>query len=126
MALPDRKTVMIVEDDAEIRDALVDVVEESGYGSVALANGLEALEHLGKVEDLPGVILLDVFMPVMDGWEFRAAQTRDERLSSIPVVALTADARAQETAAAMRVNGYLQKPVGLDELMQTVRQFCGD
>jgi CheY-like chemotaxis protein len=69
--------------------------------------------------------LLDMMMPVMDGWAFRKAQTADPALSSIPVIVLTAHSSASDTAREMGAVGFLRKPVTLQELLTAVKQECG-
>src|SRR3954470_23175677 len=82
-------TVLVVDDDQDIREALCDLLADAGYRAASVANGKEALIYL-KSGELPCVILLDLMMPVMDGWEFRRQQQGDPRLSKIPVVVITA------------------------------------
>src|SRR4051794_38724785 len=84
------RTILIVEDDAATRDALSIVLGDEGYTVVGVANGQEAIHHLHSAAP-PNLILLDLMMPIMDGWQFRRAQVQDPRLDSIPVVVLSAD-----------------------------------
>src|SRR5437762_11749160 len=88
-------TVLAVEDDFDLRDALVPILEYEGHRVVSAANGQEALERLQTMPP-PSLILLDLMMPVMDGEEFRARQLRDPTLASIPVVVVSAHARSEE------------------------------
>src|SRR5262249_1755713 len=81
--------VLVVDDDSDIRGALCELLEDEGYRVVAASNGEEALVYLNSRER-PCVILLDLMMPVMDGWEFRRQQQKDPRWSQIPVVVITA------------------------------------
>ncbi len=121
---PDRdNVVLIVEDDEDVREAIVEVLRDSRIRAVGACNGREALDRL-RSGDKPCLILLDVMMPVMDGWEFRAAQSQDQSLCAIPVVVLTAHASAEETARVMRADGFLKKPVRLERLLATVRRYC--
>jgi len=78
-----------VDDDADIREALEELLADSGYSVMTAGNGRQALDLLAD-EPLPSVILLDMMMPVMDGYEFLEAQRNDQRLASIPVAVLTA------------------------------------
>ena len=80
--------VLIIEDDEDIRDAIAVVVEREGCEAVTVSHGLEALRYLKTCDRLPSVILLDLMMPVMDGWEF--LRRRDERVRAVPVVVITA------------------------------------
>jgi CheY-like chemotaxis protein len=113
--------VLVVEDDADIREVLVALLQEFDYGVVPARNGQEALQLLRGGTIRPCVILLDLWMPVMDGWQFRDEQQKDAALAAIPVVALSGtDERGAFDAAA-----YLIKPVQFDPLVSTVRRFCG-
>src|SRR5690349_23695253 len=91
-------SVLVVEDDFDLRDALVPILEYEGHRVVSAANGKEALERLRTMPP-PSLILLDLMMPVMDGEQFRAQQLRDPALASIPVVIVSAHASAEERAA---------------------------
>jgi len=116
--------VLVVDDDPDIVDALIDVLEDHGFRAQAAVNGAEALEKLRSSEELPRVILLDLMMPVMDGYGFRAAQQADERLAAIPVIVLSAHANVEQAAAQMRAAGCLRKPVQLQALLTTVAGYC--
>src|SRR5438552_202636 len=95
----ERKFVLVVEDDADIRESLGTILEEEGYGVVTTRNGREALSYLRSGRPRPSLILLDLLMPVMSGAEFRAEQERDPALADIPVVVLSGDSRATERAS---------------------------
>ena len=82
--------ILIIEDDAGIRDMLTMLLEDDDYSVTSATNGQQALNHLHQRERLPQLILLDLAMPIMDGWQFRAAQHADPRLAAIPVVVLSA------------------------------------
>ncbi len=99
-------SVLIVEDDDDIRETLLRLLDDEGYRPSACSNGREAIDQLrdGLHAD---VILLDLMMPVMDGWEFRLQQKADPRLAAIPVMALSADTSAK--AAAIDADAYLRK-----------------
>ena len=96
--------------------------EFEGWEVRAAANGQDALQSLRGAAP-PCVILLDLMMPVMNGWQFRAAQRNDPDLAEIPVVAVTA-AGTRTDIAAIQVDGWLSKPVDFDRLLATVRLFC--
>ena len=116
------KYVLIVEDDTDAREALAAFLESEGYRVIEAAHGEEALRHL---RDRPvSAILLDLMMPGMNGWAFRAEQLKDAQLAAIPVAILSADATAAPRAAALRVADYMTKPVDFDRLLQFVRRYC--
>jgi CheY-like chemotaxis protein len=115
-------TVFIVEDDVDTREMLEHFLETEGYAVETAANGKIALERLaGGVK--PAVILLDLMMPVMDGWQFRRAQVRDSSLARIPVIVVSAAGRERVTQ--IDADDYLSKPVNLDELLARVTHYCG-
>jgi CheY-like chemotaxis protein len=116
--------ILVVEDDREIRDLLLDILRQAGYRVLGAANGLEALRLLGG-GTLPCLILLDLRMPVMTGWEFLTARKQDPRLAGVAVAVLSAEglssARAQELAA----DHYLGKPVDVGALLRLIARHCG-
>src|SRR3984885_11310579 len=111
------RTLLVVEDDVDIREALDGLLSMEGFRVSGCANGREALDWL-RNSPKPDVILLDLMMPVMDGWQFRVAQKEDPELATIPVLALSADATAK--AAAIDADAYLRKPVDYDTLVDTI------
>ena len=96
-------------------------LELEGYTVETAENGKRALERLGSGVGAC-VILLDLMMPVMDGWQFRQEQIRDASLADIPVIVVSAAGR--ERLEKIHANAYLSKPVDLDELLGCVTQFC--
>ncbi|MBV9787745.1 MAG: response regulator [Chloroflexi bacterium] len=115
--------ILIVEDEFLIRDALTEFLEEEGYRVVGAANGQEALNMLRKGL-VPDLILLDLMMPVMSGMQFLDEQQADSRLASIPVVLLSADRNSQEKVLSSAPVEYLEKPVRLTDLLDTVERYC--
>jgi CheY-like chemotaxis protein len=113
--------ILVVEDDADVRETLVLVLESEGFDVRAARDGREALEVL-RGGFRPRLILLDLMMPVMNGWEFRAEMKRDPELASIPVVFVSALEPAPDRAAALDAAGFLHKPFDLDELLETVER----
>src|SRR5512132_4356371 len=97
-AAGDEKRILIVEDDVDVRDALMQVLEFEGYRVTGASNGEEALAAL-RAGGRPSLILLDLMMPVMNGSQFRAAQLADRALAAIPVIVLSADAGLEEKAS---------------------------
>jgi CheY-like chemotaxis protein len=114
--------VLIVEDDNDVREFMGILLQSQGYETSVAANGAEALQRLE--EHRPCVILLDVMMPVMDGWEFRMRQLADPALADIPVVCLTAMYDPAEVVSRLRVR-CLPKPVDLPVLLDAVSAACG-
>ena len=118
------RSVMVVDDDADIREALSEILRDLGYRVVAAENGRHALDSLQNMSERPCLILLDLMMPVLDGSGFREAQRADAALAPIPVVVITANCDAQARVDAMQVAGYLRKSMELDELIAVVRSHC--
>ena len=116
------RRVLIVEDDLDTREMLARFLEIAGYHVTQAANGVEAL-HVLRSGVHASVILLDLMMPVMDGWQFRAAQRRDAALSHIPVVVVTA-AGPRERVPPIEADAWLPKPIDLDGLLETLDAFC--
>jgi CheY-like chemotaxis protein len=122
-AHPPNNNILVVEDDESIRETMLMMLELEGYTARGAANGREALKLLRQMEP-PCLILLDLMMPVMDGWQFRQEQVRDPELASIPVVIVSALASIREKVAGLNAAGYLQKPVEPADLLHIVRRLC--
>lgn len=116
-------TVLIVEDDEAIAVALASVLEDEGYAAVRVSDGRAALERLRGGEETC-LILLDMAMPVMNGWQFREEQLKDAALAAIPVVVCTADGRAAEKARSIGAAGWLRKPIDPARLLELVGAHC--
>jgi CheY-like chemotaxis protein len=118
------QVVLVVDDDRDICGVLGAVLEDEGYATAAAPNGREALRLLR--EGLrPCVILLDLTMPGMDGWDFRADQLRDPDLSTIPVVVITAAGfRAETIQSQLGGVGFIRKPLPLEDVLTAVAQSC--
>lgn len=117
-------TVLVVEDDLDIRQALMDILEEHGFGVMGARDGAEALGLLASTSDLPCLILLDLMMPVMDGATFREVQLGDPRLASIPVVVLSAHRDPERHAGTLDAVSILRKPPSVRELVNVLRTHC--
>jgi len=114
--------ILLVEDDPGLRDALAEVLSERGYVVSCAADGLAALAELAELP-APSVILLDLAMPVMDGWTFRAEQRRDPRLADIPTIVLSASLDADPRSLdGLDPAAMLSKPFDLDRLLDTVER----
>src|SRR5262245_60472537 len=123
MTPPAGKSILIVEDDADIREAMALVLQDDGYTVARSANGSEALAYL-HASPPPSLILLDLMMPVMDGWQFRQEQRRDPALAPIPVVVVSADSHVRQKAEGIGAVDHLQKPVELERLLEMVHRHC--
>jgi CheY-like chemotaxis protein len=119
-----RMAILIVDDDAGIRQLLLLFLEHKGYTAQTATNGLEALEQLQPDQPLPRLILLDLMMPVMDGATFRQAQLSDPRIAAIPVVVLSAAENIETQAPLLTANAYIPKPIEFDSLLQVVERYC--
>jgi CheY-like chemotaxis protein len=115
-------TVLVVDDDDGIRNAVRALLEDEGYRVLAAGNGLEALTVCDEV--LPSLILLDLMMPKMDGITFVEMLRRDHATLP-PVLVLSASQRAPQQVRQMGVAGYLAKPFDLDELLSAVERLVG-
>jgi len=117
--------VLIVEDDPAIQATLADVLEDEGYSVSVARNGREALDALrARPTSPPCLILLDLMMPNMNGAEFRSEQVKDETLSAIPVILLTADRQSDRAREELNVAAALRKPPDLDALLSLIRRYC--
>ena len=117
-------SILIVEDEHNIRAVLTEILEDEGYAVASVPNGLEALVFLQ--EHRPQLILLDLGMPVMTGWEFCEQQQRDPALADIPVIVMSATPHLDQTAAALHAADCLDKPIELNTLLGMVEQYCAD
>jgi CheY-like chemotaxis protein len=113
------KSVLVVEDDNTLREITVLLLEGEGYAVHSACNGREALGLL-RGQPLPDLIVLDLWMPGMNGWQFRQQQRADPILASIPVIVVSALANAAEQDGGLGEVRFLQKPVAPEELFATV------
>jgi CheY-like chemotaxis protein len=114
--------VLIIEDDADLRETLAELLRLNGYSVQTAANGQDALQRL-RSSDPPRLILLDLMMPVMNGWEFRNALANDPSLSQVPVVVLSGAADASH-AGGLPGDNHLIKPVTLETVLNAVQAHC--
>ena len=114
-------TVLIVEDDPDTREMLTSFLQLEGFHTETAANGREALDRLSDGVEA-NVILLDLMMPVMDGWQFRRRQVEDVRFAKIPTIVVSAAGR--DRMAQISADAYLAKPIDMEELLSRVAQFC--
>jgi len=116
--------ILVVEDDFAIRETVTEVLEGEGFRVTCASNGAEALIRLDEPEVKLDLILLDLMMPVMDGWEFRMAQRRHPRFAEIPVIVLSAGAGMESRLLSLAPDAFLPKPFELDSLLLTVSRVC--
>jgi CheY-like chemotaxis protein len=114
-------TVLVVDDDAEIRQALAELLEDEEYAVMLAANGKEALE-LVSTGKRPDVILLDVMMPVMDGWHFLSARLKYPELIEVPIIIISAGQEAEREAHKVGVFEVAKKPLHVDDLIQRIEE----
>jgi len=112
--------ILVVEDDEDIRDSLREALESDGYQVVTAEDGKEGLQALDEMPR-PCLILLDLMMPVMNGWQFLEKMKEDTTLATIPVVAVTAAGERGNTAQA---DMLIKKPVNLDHLLEVIKRYC--
>jgi CheY-like chemotaxis protein len=113
--------ILVVEDDRDLREILGDALRLEGYDVVCAEHGEAALRHLGTGAR-PCVILLDLMMPVMDGWTFRREMLKNASLAPIPVVVMTAV--TSDRVAEIHPDALLQKPLEIDAVLDAVGPYC--
>src|SRR5947209_5611957 len=113
--------IMVIDDDESVRSTLTDLLRDAAYRVRAVADGREALAYL-SAEELPDLILLDLMMPIVDGWTFRAEQLMNPRLASIPVIVITA-VPSERHNADLGVE-VVRKPFDPRALLSLIRDHC--
>jgi CheY-like chemotaxis protein len=113
------RVVLVADDDPDALEALCETLRDAGYGVATAANGAEALEYLHR-EVRPFLVILDLRMPVMDGWAFLAERNRDPDLRSIPVIVVSGERDIEDRVAEAHAS-YVPKPVVVDDLLETMR-----
>ena len=117
------RSILLVEDDIDLRDALRDGLTSLGHRVTTATDGEEAFQEMTVV--LPDVIVLDLMMPGMNGWQFRDWQRTQARLAKVPVVLLSAVRNLEDEAKKLDVADYLEKPITFPALVKAVEKFCG-
>ena len=120
--LDERPYVLVVDDEDDVRSAVEEILQSEGYPTVGACNGAEALELLRMNIGMPRLILLDLMMPVMDGWAFSEEIGKNPELAGIPILVVTAF--SNRTKAFPRAQGIIKKPVDVELLIQLVKQYC--
>jgi CheY-like chemotaxis protein len=118
--LPARR-VLVIEDDYDIREALGAVLGGEGYEVTTCTNGREALEWLERTREVPNAIVLDLMMPVMNGWQFLAQCRREGPLARVPVIVLSAHAGFEDVK--VHADACFRKPIRLDDLLDALRRL---
>ena len=108
---PERGPILIVDDEPDVHTLLTDVLRGEGYEVVTAADGAKALTYLRAATTLPCLILLDLVMPNVDGWQFVEERSHDSRLARIPVVLISGQVAARETARSLGLASYIEKPI---------------
>lgn len=118
-----KATILLVEDNTESRYLFSFILKRAGCEVIQAQNGLEALEHVKT--SIPDIIIMDIQMPVLDGYETVARMRTDPRLARIPVVGLSAFAMASDREKALQVGftGYIEKPIELDSFLQELSTY---
>jgi DNA-binding response OmpR family regulator len=114
--------ILVVDDDNDFREALCEVLTEAGYPVQQAENGEVALRRVA--DEAPGIVLLDLKMPVLDGWGVMERMRGDARSSAIPILILSAYGFEWE-AELLGAQGYIPKSVGMDEILERVRKAAG-
>ena len=115
--------ILLVDDDAAVRDAFTALLQEEGFNVATAIHGEDALRYLATMPQ-PRLIILDLMMTVMDGWQFLEVQREHELLRAIPVVVLSAQSLREHEAAALNVALYLRKPVNVSSLLMIAESYC--
>lgn len=115
--------ILIVEDDPEIRDELAELLRDDGHEVETSADGAAAMAWLERASRLPALILLDLMMPALNGWEFRKRQRGDPRLSGVPVVVMSGAGDVKSEALALEADGVLLKPFDAAAVAEAISPF---
>lgn len=117
-------TVLVVDDDRDSREMLCTWLRQHGYGAIDASEGSEALQKMDETPDL-SLILLDLTMPGMNGWQFRASQRNHRRFRKVPIVVMTGHPNRAGEAEWLDAEGVLPKPLDLEAVMAVVSRCCG-
>jgi GAF domain-containing protein/CheY-like chemotaxis protein len=123
VAEPSRSTILVVDDDVSFRREMCEILEAEGFEVAAMSHGQEALDYLGS-HPPPGLILLDLMMPVMDGWALYAHLRMHPVLASVPTVIVSCVDKSRVEPALLDASGYLEKPIRLSQLIDVARVHC--
>jgi CheY-like chemotaxis protein len=119
-----RPLVLVVDDDDAIREAMRDLLEDAGFDTVGARHGLEALKVLAALVTAPTFIILDLMMPVMDGWTFCDTRRKSRAFREVPVIAISA-VELSESDRPAGVDAFLAKPIDVDKFARLAARLCG-
>jgi CheY-like chemotaxis protein len=115
--------ILVIDDQPETRETITDLIESEGHSFQAASNGREAIDWLEAQDELPCLILLDLRMPVMDGWDFIRVVSSVPRLANIPVVVISGSIQRDGAAPVLRAKAFWSKPPNAD-LVSSVHLYC--
>lgn len=116
--------MLVVDDDPDTLDAIATIIEDAGYDVMRAGNGREALQELKDSQGRCDLILLDLLMPVMNGWDFRRRQRETPAFADIPVFLMSAGAHLAVVREELQASGSVAKPVDEEEILDVVRRQC--
>ena len=119
-----RPLVLVVDDEEAIREALCDLLEDAGFATIGARHGLDALRALATLPTAPAFILLDLMMPIMDGWAFCRSRWRSQTLRDIPVILISA-VDMSETNRPTGIDAFLPKPLDVEKFTQLAVRIAG-
>ena len=117
------RKILVIEDDLDLLSPLSEILQDAGYGVLSAADGAEAMRYLR--EDGPDLVLLDLGLPKMDGWDFARFKGGDPNTASVPIVILSGADDLERHAREIGAAAWLRKPVDVDRLLSTVRRYLG-
>ena len=117
------KAILLIEDDEAILEGLKELLRIEDFNVVSASNVKLGLDYLQSCSDLPRLIILDLMMPVMDGFQFRKAQLANPKIRDIPVLVMSADGREKTKQEILEVQEYIKKPIDIDLFVKTIRKY---
>lgn len=116
--------ILVVEDDRDLRRNMSILLKAEGYDVILAENGEIALHFLRSTDDLPALIILDLMMPIMDGFQFREEQQKDAHLSHIPVIIMTADDHIDQKKTQTKAIFALKKPADINDILNAIEKYA--
>ena len=117
------RTILVIEDEKDIRDSIAQLLSMEGYSVRTATNGKEGLEALRQLPT-PHLVLLDLMMPIKNGYEYNLEHRQDAAYSTVPIVVMSADGHLEQKKAKLDAQAYLTKPLDIDNLLETIQRFC--